>query len=374
MFITHTKITLFNQKGGNIVNKYKIGLLEGDGIGEEIVQATVKLVKAVAKTQQVDIEWVPLMIGWKAIKEKGHPIPEETIETLKNCHAWLLGPHDSSSYPEKFKNMRNPSGELRHRFDLFANIRPAKSMPGINGLVNNADIVIYRENTEGFYVDRNMYKGLGEYQVTEDVVITSGVITRQAIERIAHAAFQAAKHRKRKVTIVHKANVIRMGSGMFLDVCKEVSVMYPAVEVDDYHIDAMCAHLVRRLDDFDVIVTENMFGDILSDLAGELIGSLGLAPSINANNEIAMAQAAHGSAPDIAGKGIANPIGMMMSSALLFDWLSEKYNDQRLKKMAIEIENSINCTLESGVKTKDLKGDKSTIEFTTEVINRISRS
>lgn len=352
---------------------YKLGLLKGDGIGEEIVQATVRVVEAVAKTEQVDIEWVELPIGWKAIEQQGHPIPEETIKALKKCHAWLLGPHDSASYPEPFKKLRNPSGELRHRFDLFANIRPAKSIPGVKGVVDGADLVIYRENTEGFYVDRNMYKGLGEYQVTEDVVITAGVFSRKAIERIAHEAFLDAMRRKKKVTIVHKANVIRMGSGMFLEVCQEVGAMYPEVEIDDYHIDAMCAHLVRRIEDFDVIVTENMFGDILSDLTGELIGSLGLAPSINANKEIAMAQAAHGSAPDIAGKGIANPVGMMLSASLLFDWLAEKYEDASLKNIRLRMEESIYRTLENDIKTSDLGGDRGTNDFTSEVIRQISR-
>src|SRR5690606_14574379 len=162
-----------------------------------------------------------------------------------------------------------------------------------------------------------------------------------------------------------------MGSGLFLDVCKEVASKYPEVEVDDYHIDAMCAHLVRRIEDFDVIVTENMFGDILSDLTGELIGSLGLAPSINSNGEVAMAQAAHGSAPDIAGKGIANPIGMMLSASLLFNWLGEKYGDSRLGEIGTKMEDSLYRTLADEMKTRDLGGDKGTSDFTSEVIERI---
>lgn len=353
------------------MNTYKLGVLEGDGIGEEIVQATIRLVNEVAKTEQTTIEWIPLLVGWKGIEQNNHPLPQATVEGLENCHAWLLGPHDSASYPGAFQSIRNPSGELRHHFDLYANIRPAKSNPYIKGLVDDADLIIYRENTEGFYVDRNMYKGLGEYQVTKDVVITSGVFTRRAIERIAHAAFQEAMRRRKKVTIVHKANVIRMGSGMFLNVCKDVSAAYPEVEVDDYHIDAMCAHLVRRIQDFDVIVTENMFGDILSDLTGELIGSLGLAPSINTNQELAMAQAAHGSAPDIAGENIANPIGMMLSASLLFDWLGEKYVDNRMKEIGSKIEKSIYHTIQSGIKTRDLGGDKGTSDFTSEVIKNV---
>ncbi|WP_368901105.1 isocitrate/isopropylmalate dehydrogenase family protein [Oceanobacillus oncorhynchi] len=350
---------------------YKLGLLEGDGIGPEIVHATARVVNAALKKQKVEIKWVQLLVGWKGIREAGHPLPDETIAALKQCHGWILGPHDSASYPERFKAIRNPSGELRHRFDLFANIRPTKTFPGIHGVVKEADLIIYRENTEGFYVDRNMFQGVGEFQVTRDVVLTTGVFTRQAIERIAHAAFQKAMQRKKKVSIVHKANVIRMGSGMFLEVCKEVAKNYPEVQVDDYHIDAMCARIVRRMSDFDIIVTENMFGDILSDLTGELIGSLGLAPSINANKDVAMAQAAHGSAPDIAGKDLANPIGMMLSTALLLEWMSKRFADSRLKKAGVIIEKSLYQTLADGVKTKDLGGNKGTGAFTNEVLTRL---
>src|SRR5699024_6920491 len=287
-------------------------------------------------------------------------------EKLAQKDGWIMGPHDSAAYPERFKTERNPSGELRHYFNLFANIRPAKSLKGINGLVTEADIIIYRENTEGYYPDRNMYSGVGEWMVTPDVAVSSGVFTKKAIERIARAAFEAAMKRKKQVTIVHKANVIRLGTGLFKDVCYEVAKEYPEVEVNDFHVDAMCAHIVRRMSDFDIIVTENMFGDILSDLTGELIGSLGLAPSINANKDVAMAQAAHGSAPDIAGKDLANPIGMMLSTALLLEWMSKRFADSRLKKAGVIIEKSLYQTLADGVKTKDLGGNKGTGSFTNE--------
>lgn len=218
-----------------------------------------------------------------------------------------------------------------------------------------------------------MYRGVGEWMVTEDVAITTGVFTRHAIERIAHAAFQKARQRRKKVTIVHKANVIKLGSGFFLQVCREVSALYPDVHVDDYHIDAMCAHLVRRISDFDVIVTENMFGDILSDLTSELVGSLGLAGSINANDRQAMAQAAHGSAPDIAGKGIANPMGMIESSALLLDWLAEKHQNQSLATMAALIRESVATTLAQGVATADLGGIHTTASFTKHILVQLDK-
>lgn len=353
---------------------YKLGILEGDGIGPEITKATKNLIDSVATKEKVTIEWRPLLMGHKGIIQADHPMPSSTVSALEKCDGWIMGPHDANSYPEKFKELRNPSGELRHVFDLFANVRPAKNIAGVSGVVSDADLVIYRENTEGYYPDRNMYSGNGEFAVTEDVVISTGVFTRKAIERIAHAAFKKAMQRRKMVTIVHKANVIKLGSGMFLQVCREVSKEYPDVVVNDFHIDAMCAHLVRNIKAFDVIVTENMFGDILSDLTGELIGSLGMAPSINANEQFAMAQAAHGSAPDIADKGIANPVGLMLSVGLLCEWLGEKNDDERMRNAGLEIDRVVRLTIEEGNKTKDIGGELDTKEFTKRVIQRIDKS
>ncbi|MEM1504062.1 isocitrate/isopropylmalate dehydrogenase family protein [Domibacillus sp. 8LH] len=353
---------------------YRIGVLAGDGIGPEIVGATVNVFKTAAQKVGVDIEWVDLPMGWKGIKHHNDPLPEITTKTLETTHGWLLGPHDSAAYPPEHKIKLNPSGALRHNLDLYANIRPAKTMPGIKSVVEEADLVIYRENTEGFYADRNMYSGHGEWQITEDVVVTSGVFTRKATERIAHSAFKMAMQRRKKVTIVHKANVLRLSTGLFLKVCRDVAEQYPEVTIDDYHIDAMAAHLVRRAKDFDVIVTENMYGDILSDLAGELVGSLGLAPSINSNDNVAMAQAAHGSAPDIAGLNIGNPIGMMLSTVMLMDWLSERHKDLKLKEMGQLVEQGLYQSLEDGVKTRDLGGSATTSGFAEAVADRINQA
>ncbi len=356
------------------MNIYRLGVLAGDGIGPEIVRAAVEVFKTAARKTGVDIDWIDLPMGWEGIKHHNDPLPEITTETLKNTHGWILGPHDSAAYPPEHKIKLNPSGALRHKLDLYANIRPAKTMPGIKGVVEKADLVIYRENTEGFYADRNMYSGHGEWQITEDVVLTSGVFTRKAAERIAHAAFKMAMRRRKKVTIVHKANVLRLSTGLFLKVCREVAEQYPEVAVDDYHIDAMAAHLVRRAEDFDVIVTENMYGDILSDLAGELVGSLGLAPSINSNDHLAMAQAAHGSAPDIAGLNIGNPTGMILSTVMLMDWLAERHNDPNLKETGRLVEQGLFQSLEDGVKTKDLGGSASTSDFAEAILERINQS
>jgi 3-isopropylmalate dehydrogenase len=247
---------------------YKIGVLNGDGIGPEIVNATVEVIQAAADhLGKTTFDFVELPMGWSGIEQYGEPIPEVTKSELLTCHGWIMGPHDSSAYPPEHRAKRNPSGELRHHFDLYANVRPSKSIAGIKSVVGEADLVIFRENTEGFYPDRNMFAGTGEYMISPDVAVVTGVFTKKAAERIAHAAFRTAMQRRRKVTIVHKANVIKLGYGLFLDTCREVGKQYPEVEIEDYHIDAMAAHLVRRAKDFDVIVTTNMFGDILSDLA-----------------------------------------------------------------------------------------------------------
>ncbi len=351
---------------------YKLGVLYGDGIGPEIVQSTVEVLQAAAdRVNGVAFDFVELPMGWTGIHEYGDPVPEVTKQTLETCHGWIMGPHDSAAYPPLHKAKRNPSGELRHHFDLYSNVRPSKTLSGIKSVVEEADLVIFRENTEGFYPDRNMYAGTGEYMVNPDLAIVAGVFTRKAAERIAHAAFRVAMLRRRKVTIVHKANVIKLGYGLFLQTCREVGTQYPEVQVDDYHIDAMAAHLVRRAKDFDVIVTTNMFGDILSDLAGELVGSLGLAPSINTNDHQAMAQAAHGSAPDIAGKNIANPMGELLSAVMLLDWLASRHVDGNLQILARMVESAIIKTLNDGISTKDLGGSASTSEFTRAIVERL---
>lgn len=352
---------------------YRLGVLRGDGIGPEIVDATVAVLEAAQQRDaRLRFEWVRIPMGWEAIRATESALPESAIETLEKCDSWILGPHDSVSYPPALREQLNPSGVLRKRFDLYANIRPARAHAGLPAVCPAMDLVIARENTEGFYADRNMAWGIGEFMPTPDVALAVGKITRQASERIARTAFALARQRRRKVTIVHKANVLRKTTGLFLEVCRGVGAEYPDVAVDDYHIDAMAAHLVRRGADFDVIVTENMFGDILSDLAGELSGSLGMAPSINAGGTQAMAQASHGSAPDIAGKGIANPVGMILSAAMLLAWLGGERKDAALGDASQAIERAVAATLAHGPRTRDLGGSASTAEFTTAVVQRIS--
>lgn len=345
----------------------RLGIMTGDGIGHEIVPATRLVVTAAAQASGVSIDWVPLELGFDAIATHGTPIPQETLDGLATLEAWILGPHDSAAYPLPFRDELTPGGVVRKHFDLFANIRPAATLPGVAAFVPNMDLVIVRENTEGLYADRNMAVGGGEFMPTPDVALAVGVFTRRACERIAHSAFALARTRRRHVTIVHKANVLSLTTGLFRDVCREVGEQYRDVTVDDFHVDAMAAHLVRRGGDFDVIVTENMFGDILSDLSAELSGSLGTAPSLNLSQTQAMAQAAHGAAPDIAGLNRANPTALLLSSAMLFDWLAQRRGDDRLAIVGRRIRTAVTTTVESGVATADLGGRASTSEFTEAV-------
>ena len=347
---------------------YRLGVLEGDGIGPEVVQAALAVLRAADDgAGRFHLEALP--VGWAAIRAHGASLPEATITALAACDGWILGPHDSQSYPPEERAKLNPSGVLRKRFDLFANIRPATAYPSLPATRPGLDLVIVRENTEGFYADRNMAVGVGEFMPTPDVALMVGLVTRQASERIARAAFELARQRRRRVSIIHKANVLRLTTGLFRDVCREVAAEHPDVTCDDYHVDAMTALLVRRGEDFDVVVTENMFGDILSDLAGELAGSLGLAGSINAGTDVAMAQATHGAAPDIAGQGIANPVGMIQSVALLLRWLGQRHADAALPALADRIERAVADALaQPAARTPDLGGTATTHDLTAAIV------
>ncbi|MEU0506420.1 isocitrate/isopropylmalate family dehydrogenase [Nocardia sp. NPDC005998] len=350
----------------------RLGLIEGDGIGPEVVEATRVVVdEALAAAGAGAVEWVCLPMGHRAIEEFGAPLPEQTLAALDELDAWILGPHDNASYPAEHRVA--PGGAIRKRFGLYANIRPARAFGGIKASAPDIDLVIVRENSEGFYADRNMFAGSGEFQPTSDIAMAVGVITRQACERIAHEAFRLAAGRRQRVTIVHKANVLPMTMGLFRDVCYDVARAYPGVEVDDEHVDAAAAHLVRAAHDYDVLVTENLFGDILSDLAGELSGSLGMAASLNCSATKAMAQAVHGAAPALAGHNRANPAALQLSAAMLLHWLGIRHNNHALVSAGERIERAIAATFAAGIATADLGGLASTSEFTEQVRARVHR-
>ena len=352
----------------------EFGVLVGDGIGPEIVPAAVTIAEAAARAESIEISWQHLPFGLSAITSHGDPVPAETLTALDELGFWIVGPHDSAAYPPDHGD-RTPGAVLRTRYDLFANLRPARAFPGVPALRSDMDVLIVRENSEGFYADRNMAVGSGEFMPTPDVALAVGLVTRAASERIARVACAAAieragSDRQPRLTIVHKANVLRMTTGLFRDACRDIAAGFPEIEVSEQHVDAMAALLVRRPADFDVLVTENLFGDVLSDLAGELAGSLGIAGSVNSSESRVMAQATHGAAPDIAGRGIANPVAMIASVAIGFQRYGQMTDDAALVAAGARIDSAVAETL-AHTATRDLGGEASTAEFADAVVRRI---
>jgi len=269
----------------------------------------------------------------------------------------------------------NPSAELRIGLDLYANIRPSRSRPGLAHWGRTAmDLVIVRENTEGFYSDRNMYMGPGEFMPTHDMALSIRKITTGACSRIARAGFEIARARRRKLTAVHKANVLRVSESLFLGEVRKTARDYSDVTYDEQLVDSMAALLVRDAARFDVIVTTNMFGDILSDEAAELSGSLGLGGAINSGDEHAMAQAQHGSAPDIAGQDKANPSSLILSAAMLLDWLGRKKREEKFARAARAMDGAIDTALQDPAKrTADLGGALGTKAFAAAICEEVAR-
>ncbi|MGI5220110.1 isocitrate/isopropylmalate dehydrogenase family protein [Nocardia sp. CA-290969] len=350
--------------------RLRLGLVDGDGIGPEVVASARRVVdEALAAAGSPAAEWIALPMGRRAIEEFGTALPEFTLEGLAGTDGWILGPHDNASYPPEHRIA--PGGAIRRHFGLYANIRPAQAFPGIRAVAGDIDLVIVRENSEGFYADRNMAVGSGEFCPTPDIALSVGLVTRAACERIAHEAFRLAATRRKQVTIVHKANVLPLTMGLFRDTCHAVAREYPGIAVDDEHVDAAAAHLVRSPGDYDVLVTENLFGDILSDLAAQLAGSLGTAASLNSSADRAMAQAVHGAAPDLAGHNRANPVALHLSAAMLLRWLADRRELPALARAADRVDRAVAATFAAGIATADLGGLASTAEFTEQVIARV---
>jgi 3-isopropylmalate dehydrogenase len=286
----------------------------------------------------------------------------------------VLGPMDTARYAGR-PGVPNPSAFFRKSLDLYANIRPARTWPGLRSPTGAAfDLVVVRENTEGFYADRNMEAGNAELLVTPEVVVSLRRVTRACCDRIAAAAFRLASRReRRRVTAVHKANVLVRGDGMFLESCRAAAAAHPDVAYEEVIVDAMAAHLVRAPDRFDVVVTTNMFGDILSDLAIELTGSLGLGGSVNAGDAHAMAQAAHGSAPDIAGQGVANPASLILSAGMLLGWLAERRGaGNAFAAAAGAVEAAVAEAVRAGETTRDVGGTLGTAAMGAAVAARVA--
>ena len=302
----------------------KLVVLPGDGIGPETMAVTADVLEAVSEKFNLELSLDHDVAGHESLKKYGATVTPELLAKVLAADGLMLGPMSTYEFKDESRGEINPSRFFRKNLDLFANIRPARTYAGLPVRLGEFDLVVVRENTEGFYADRNMESGGSEMLVTPDVVVSLRRITRRCCERIARSAFELAMTRKKHVTIVHKANVLRIADGMFIDICHQVGREFPEVTIDDFIVDAMMAHVVRAPARFDVIVTTNMFGDILSDLTAELSGSLGLGGSINAGAHHAMGQAAHGSAPDIAGQNIANPFSLILSAGMLLGWFGQR--------------------------------------------------
>ncbi|MDU8945424.1 isocitrate/isopropylmalate dehydrogenase family protein [Ovoidimarina sediminis] len=338
-------------------------LLPGDGIGPEIVAATRQVIEAADRRFALGLTLATAEIGFAAQETTGSTMPDAVLDEARQSDGIVMGPVSHNAYPPLADGGVNPSAILRTGLDLFANIRPARTRPGLPGpLGRPIDLVIFRENTEGFYADRNMASGPGEMLADPDMALALRKITRRASARIADAAFaEASKRPARHVTAVHKANVLRLSDGLFLEETRRAAAANPEITYDEVLVDAMAAHLVRSPERFDVIVTTNMFGDILSDLASEISGGLGLAASLNEGPRHAMAQAQHGSAPDLAGRDIANPVALIGSTALLFDWIGRRTGQETFRAAASSIEDAIDAALtDPATRTPDLGGTGTT--------------
>ena len=338
----------------------RIVVLPGDGIGPEITAAALEVLRAASERFQLDVRIEQHAIGHESLRQFGTTVKPGLLDMVRAADGLILGPTATADFKDENRGGINPSKYFRKSLDLFANLRPARTYPGLRNRFGEFDLVVVRENTEGFYSDRNMAQGNSELLVTPDVVVSLRRITRNCCERIAHAACSLATQRCKRLTIVHKANVLKIGDGMFLEICREVARGYPELVVDDVLVDAMMAHVLREPDRFDVIVTTNMFGDILSDLTAELSGSLGLGGSLNVGADHAMAQAAHGSTPDIAGRDVANPTSLILSAALLLAWHGQRVGEARFESAGRAIEVAVAAAAQAGCITRDIGGNLGT--------------
>ncbi|MEM1575095.1 MAG: isocitrate/isopropylmalate dehydrogenase family protein [Nitrososphaerota archaeon] len=335
---------------------YDIAIIPGDGIGPEQIEATLIVLDAIQEKLNLKFKYSFLEAGDNCFKKYGIALPEETIKAIEKADATLKGPVGETAAEVIVK--------LRQLLDLYANLRPAKSYPNIPSLKPNIDLLIVRENTEC------LYKGF-EYRISEEVAIGIRVITKKASLRIAQCAFKEASKRKLKVTVVHKSNVLKATCGLFAEACREVSKQYPNIKYEEMYVDAAAMELIRSPEKFDVIVTTNMFGDILSDEAAQIVGGLGLAPSANIGYDKALFEPVHGAAFDIAGKNIANPSSTILSSKMMLEWLHEKYGDKKCLEAAKIIEEALILAFEKGYTTKDLGGKLSTKEMGLKIASLI---
>jgi isocitrate dehydrogenase (NAD+) len=326
---------------------YNVVLIPGDGIGKEITNAVTAILEAAG----ANINWIECRAGAAAYEELGTPLPDETVEAIEKHRIVLKGPLATPVGA----GFRSVNVALRQKFNLYSNIRPARSLPNIESPFRGVDIVLFRENTQGLYIGKEHW-----VDVEEKHAESIAVVTRDASEKIITAAFDyARKYGRKKVTLVHKANILKLTTGLFLKIGKEVSERYPDIEFEDLIVDNMAMQMVIRPQRFDVIVTTNLFGDILSDLASGLVGGLGVTGAANIGDDAAMFEAVHGSAPDIAGKGLANPTALLFSALMMLEYLDENRMAERIRSAVYTVlqEHKDECT-------QDIGGEGTTQSYT----------
>jgi 3-isopropylmalate dehydrogenase len=338
----------------------KIGYMLGDDIGLEVVPETLKVMKAAATAVGLEIEWTELPLGKKGHELHGHTMPEFTVQALQKTDGFISGPIGHNAYPRNDPTWIMPP--LRKRFDMYANVKPVKSYANVQSVHKGVDIVFLREVTEGMQASGTVVAGSGEFRPNDEISIGHRVVTRKGASRVAREAFEIARTRQRKkVTAVHKEPVYRLVCGMFAEECRKMAQNYPDVELEEVLVDGFAMKLVMKPQQYDVVVTTNQFGDILTDEGAGLVGGLGLAPGLVVGEHHAMAQATHGSAPDIAGRNIANPYAMIMSGKMLFEWLGRKRNEPRATKAAGAIDDAMERVIaDARSLTADLGGNAST--------------
>ena len=331
--------------------KHTITLIPGDGIGPEIAAATVKVVEAAG----VQIEWEEFLAGAGAVEKFGETLPKEILDSIKRNHVALKGPVTTPVG----KGFTSVNVRLRQELELYANLRPVRNLPGVEGKFENIDVIVVRENTE------DLYSGL-EHIVVPGVVESLKIITDKASTNIARFAFEYARREgRKKVTAIHKANIMKLSDGLFLECFYRVAKEYPEITADEKIVDNACMQLVMRPQQFDILLLENLYGDIVSDLCAGLVGGLGVAPGGNIGFDTAVFESVHGSAPDIAGKNIANPIALMLSAIMMLRHLGEA-------DAANRISNAIDKVLiDKKVRTRDLGGSASTTEFADAIVRQI---
>lgn len=352
----------------------KLVVVPGDGIGPEITSATMKAIHALERRYGLELDVQELQSGLASLQRHGVTLREEDIEAARAADGVILGPMSVKEYPPPERGGIHVPAHYRSALQLYANVRPAYTRPGVPSAVSGMDLVLVRENLEDFYVDRNMHIGVGEFMPTPGVTLAVGKITAEGSRHVARAACEiAARRPRKKLTIVHKAPVFKLYHGLFLECAYETARDYPEVEVEDLLVDAVAALLVRTPGRFDTMLMPNVFGDILSDEACELAGSLGLSASLNHGDRCAVAQAGHGSAPDIAGRDIANPSSLMLSTAMLFDHVGRNTGDARLAQAGGALQQAVDALIaDPQTRTADLGGTLGTRAFGDAVVRRIS--